>query len=400
MQPLAHTADWHEARRLAGDAAATLPSETISLAEAVGRVLAVPLRAKIDVPHYRSSAMDGWAIRGAGPWALIEATAEVAQQTAVAALPDGFAVAAVTGGTIPDGTDAVLRSESGMIATAGGAQMLTSTSITGEPWPGQHIRQQGAEALRGDTVIEAATVLNPAHIAVAAVCGFDVLDVVSLPRIAVLLTGDEVVTAGIPLAGQVRDSFGPQLPQLLTMLGGQVISQQRVRDELGATIEALGQAADMIVTTGGTGDSAVDHLRPALTELDATFIVERVAMRPGGPTFLARLPDGRLVVGLPGNPLAAMMGVLTVVEPLIAALGGRRARETGLVTMGEAAEGRRATSILMPYRLVDGCAVANQWTGSGMMRGLADAAGILVVPAEGAEAGQQAEMMPLPWAAC
>ncbi|WP_185200652.1 molybdopterin molybdotransferase MoeA [Glaciihabitans sp. INWT7] len=381
--PLAH--DWHAARGVAATAASALRSETVPLEAGIGRILTRDLLALSDVPHYASSAMDGWAVSGTGPWRL----------TGESTLDPGFAATIVTGGLVPPGADAVLRSESGIVAEA----VLASTSSTGEPHPGQHIRMPGREARCGEIVVSAGTLLNPAHIALAAGCGHDRLDVIRRPRVLLLLTGDEVDEHGIPGPGRVRDSFGPQLPGVLRMLGAEVVSQQRVRDDFAATVEGLEEhsgSIDVVVTTGGTGDSASDHLRAALRSLDAEFLVHRVAMRPGGPTTLARMPDGRLVLGLPGNPLAAMMGLLTLAVPLLAGLQGR-ASALGRVESADRIEGRDASSILVPFRTVDGRGVANPWLGSGMMRGLADADGVLVVPPGGVGAGDRVETVPLPW---
>ena len=377
--------EWHAARAVAAAAASTLASESVALDQAVGRVLAVDLRALTDVPHYASSAMDGWAVSGAGPWQLVDDPV----------LEPGLASLIVTGGVIPAGTDAVLRSESGSIRDG----RLESVSSIGEPHPGQHLRGAGGEARSGELVVRAATLLNPAHIALAAGCGHDALGVIRRPRASLLLTGDEVDEMGIPAPGRVRDSFGPQLPAVLRMLGAEVVSRRRIPDDFSATIDALADSTDsaeVIVTTGGTGDSAKDHLRAALRSLGADFLVTRIAMRPGGPTMLARLPDGRLLLGLPGNPLAAMMGLLTLAMPLLAAFQGRTS-EVGLVASAAALEGRAGTSILVPFRLQQQQAVANPWLGSGMMRGLADAAGVLVVPPQGVRAGEVVETLTLPW---
>ena len=245
----------------------------------------------------------------------------------------------------------------------------------------------------------ATTLLNPAHIALAAGCGHDALGMIRRARVSLLLTGDEVDENGIPAPGRVRDSFGPQLPAVLRMLGAEVVSQRRIPDDFAATVGALRDfpdSAEVIVTTGGTGDSAKDHLRSALDFLGADFLIRRVAMRPGGPTMLARLPDGRLLLGLPGNPLAAMMGLLTLSMPLLAAFQGRTS-EVGFVASAAVLEGRAGTSILSPFRLQQQQAVANAWQGSGMMRGLADAAGVLVIPSQGVRPGELVETLTLPW---
>ena len=376
---------WHRARDVAAAAASFLGVENVALDEAIGRILGNDLRALTDVPHYASSAMDGWAVSGAGPWQLVDGPV----------LGAGLAAIIVTGGAIPGGTDAVLRSESGVVH----AGRLEAVSSKGEPHPRQHIRGSGEEARSGDLVVRAGRLLNPAHIALAAGCGHDLLGVVRRPRVGLLLTGDEVEVRGLPGPGRVRDSFGPQLPAVLRMLGAEVDTPRRVRDDFDATVAAIREssgAAEVIVTTGGTGASAADHLRSALGFLGAEFLVPRVAMRPGGPSMLARLPDGRLVVGLPGNPLAAMMGLLTLAAPLLSAFQGRAA-ELAQVTSAADLEGRAASSILVPFRSERGLAVANPWLGSGMMRGLADAEGVLVVPPGGVRAGGAVETLTLPW---
>src|SRR6185437_7637999 len=130
------------------------------------------------------------------------------------------------------------------------------------------------------------------------------------------------------------------------------------------------------------GESSADHLRDALRALGARFLVDGVAMRPGGPTRIARLPDGRLVAALPGNPLAAMLSAITLVEPLLAGLAGRPPVPTRTVR-GAAVHGRHGSTVLVPYAELDGRAVVAAWRGAAMLRGLAGATGILVVPPEG-----------------
>jgi molybdopterin molybdotransferase len=349
--------------------------------------------------------MDGWAVAGEAPWEIVE------PEDAAASLLPGHAIIVVTGGLIPPGTHGVLRSENARASDPSPLPRILTRSDTAaadEPQEGKHIRPAGEEAARDDTVIQAGTLLNPAHVALAAIAGHDLLEVVAEPRVALLFTGDEVIESGLPRPGQVRDSFGPQLPAFVRLLGGRVVSRRRIGDDPAATLAALAQTgheqtgpeqsgAEVVITTGGTGGSAADHLRQVLHELDAEFIIDGVAMRPGGPSLLARLPDGRFVTCLPGNPLAAMMGMLTLAAPLLAALGGRRQPSTGSIAVAVEVAGRTGTSMLMPYHLVDDVAVPNEWSGSGMMRGLADANGVLVVPGDGVRAGETAEIIGLPW---
>ncbi|WP_374946456.1 molybdopterin molybdotransferase MoeA [Agreia sp.] len=423
-----HRVSWTQARQLAFAATRALPPTTVSLSAAVARTLAEPVIALCDVPHYASSAMDGWAVRGSGPWVLAggsSASAGAADSVAAAAAAAGAnadtesdadatadadsdaaptsseARAIVTGGLIPEGFDAVLRSEAGDVdsdARAGGDQILRST-VT--PWPGQHIRPQGEEFRRGDVAIEAGVRLNPAHIAVAAACGVDALVVRARGRVSLVLTGDEVVTHGIPAPGTVRDSFGPQLPAFVGMLGAEVVRQERVGDDHDALVRALSadaSAHDVIITTGGTGSSSADHLRRALAELGARILVDGVAMRPGGPSLLARFADGRLLIGLPGNPLAAIMGLLTLAAPLLGALAGAGPPEPSRIRLAQAVPAGRGETRLIPFRLVDGLARPSAFTGSAMLRGLADASGVLICANSDADAGDELQFLTLPWA--
>ncbi|WP_213814717.1 molybdopterin molybdotransferase MoeA [Glaciihabitans sp. dw_435] len=378
---------WSSAVAASYAAASPLGRQLVALPDAVGRVLAADVRALHDVPHYASSAMDGWAVCADEPWTIVPA----------GQLVPGQASRVVTGGLIPPGATAVLRSE---LESVAGSELRT---VAGghPPRPGQHIRPSGEEARRGETVLRAGEVLNPASVALAAGCGLDGVDVTAIPRVGLVFTGDEVVLSGIPAPGRVRDSFGPQLPAFVTSLGGGVASASRASDSLASTIAAIDGSGtddtDVVITTGGTGHSPVDFLRTALAALHADLLIDGIAMRPGGPTLLARLPDGRFVVCLPGNPLAAMMGMLTVVHPLLAALSGRPAPARTRVTVASPVEGRDETTLLVPFRLSDGLAVPNPWRGSGMMRGLASASGVLVVPAEGLTENGSAEALPLPW---
>jgi molybdopterin molybdotransferase len=386
---------WARAREAAFAAATGLPASRVELSDAVGRVLAEPVVARCDVPHYASSAMDGWAVSGSGPWTL------QAPDGSTAPLAQGEARSIVTGGLIPEGADAVLRSEVGEVvssAVEAGARRLLRSTVT--PSQGQHVRPRGEEFARGDVGVAAGVRLNPAHIAVAAACGVDELVVRARARVSLVLTGDEVVTRGIPSPGTVRDSFGPQLPAFVDLLGGQVVGQSRVGDDHDVLLRSLSgdaSASDVVITTGGTGDSSADHLRPVLEHMGARIVIDGVAMRPGGPSLLARLGDGRLLIGLPGNPLAAMMGLLTLAGPLLAALAGDEMPEPSRIRLEQPIPEGRGETRLIPFRLVGGRARPSTFTGSAMLRGLADASGVLVCARGGAEADDEVEFVPLPW---
>ncbi|MFE4833695.1 molybdopterin molybdotransferase MoeA [Arthrobacter sp. NPDC056691] len=389
---------WAEARRLAFDCASPLGPEDVPLAGAIGRTLAADVVALQEMPHYASSAMDGWTVSGEGPWVMTEPGRP---------LRSGEASPVVTGGVIPPGTQSVLRVESGRVATRADGQamlMLGDGASPGEPRPGQHIRKSGEEAAADELLIPAGTTLNPAHIALAAVAGFDQLTVRGKPLVKMLVTGSEVVTARIPAPGQVRDAFGPQLSTVIQMLGGVPGPLVRIGDSyeewltaLGASEAPMGQWPDVIVTTGGTGRSGADHFRDAVAALGGRLLVDGIAVRPGHPAALAKLPNGRFVVGLPGNPLAALMALFTVGGPLLAALGHQPLPGISRVPCGTTIDPHRAPTRLMPFRWVNGLANPAHHTGPGMMRGLATADGVMAVPSRGVQLGEPVPAFALPW---
>ena len=388
---------WHEARGIAGIAGIAGTSETgavheqVALEHCVGRRVARAVLAPTDIPHFSSSAMDGWVVCGEGPWAL-GLNQRLRDEPTAGALEPGQARTILTGALVPEGATAVLRSESGTIV--GG--VLHSTTA-GEPRAHQHLRLAGTEATSGETLIAAGVVLNPAHVALAASAGIDNLWVLPVPAVTLVLTGDEIVTSGIPGPGFVRDTFGIQLPQLVGMFGARVVGAIRVGDDLETTMRVLhASTTPLVITTGGTGTSAADHVRSALVALGARFLIDGIAMRPGGPTALAQLPDGRLVLALPGNPLAAMVALISLGEPVLASLSGRAARPTRTID-GIDVAGTAGATRLEPYAIIDGRVTLSRWQGAGMMRGLATASGLLVVPEQGTVQGAAAESVVLPW---
>lgn len=390
---LAHT--WEEARTLAFEVAQPLPAHDVPLAQAHGRKLGAAVVSLHPMPHYASSAMDGWAISGSPPWILAEPGKR---------LSPGQALPILTGGLLPLGAKAVLRSESGELQKDDdGLPVLVRSGAArpGEPKNAQHIRPVGEEAAEGELLIKRGITLNPAHISLAALGGHDTLSVLGKPAVQIVLTGDEVVGAGIPQAGKVRDAFSPQLDRVVEALGGHVLGTVRAGDTLESMLAALADVeenpADVLVTTGGTGRSDADFLRRALEEMGATFHISGIAMRPGHPTLLAELPDGRFVVGLPGNPLAAMTALFTVAAPLLAKLGSLPMPELFDVPCGVPIKAFTGPTRLMPYKLLYGLASPRTKTDSAMMRGLAEADGIMVVPPHGLKMGENAVAFGLPW---
>ena len=366
--------DWDDARRRAAEAVAVGPVVEVPLLAARGAVLAGPVATARPLPHYDSSAMDGWAVRGAGPWRLA----------------DGVAAPIVTGGVVPDWCDAVVPTEQGRVDDG----VLSSSAVLPH---GRHVRRAGDEAAPGTVLVGAGTRLTPAHLALLAVAGVDRIGVRRPCLVDLLFTGDEIDTEGAPAAGRVRDAFTPLLPSFVEGVGGSVGEVDRLGDDDHAIAARLSAGtAPIRVTTGGTGRSRADSVRRALTLAGAAVLVDGVDMRPGHPTMLAVLPGGALVIALPGNPLAALLAALSFLPPALDAAAGATPRTPRTGTLGEPL-GRPSTTVLVPVSRGEGGWRAAAGIRSHMLTGLAASEAVAVVPAGGAQAGDPVRLLPLPW---
>ncbi|MFF4870298.1 molybdopterin-binding protein [Streptomyces sp. NPDC000961] len=471
---------WPEARaaaRRAGIVARTGREPlALPLGRALGQVLAGPLPALADLPSFDTSAMDGWAVAGTGPWRVREETAVLAGHAPAAALAAGEAVRIATGAPVPPGTTAVLRSEHSRTersrtehsrteqarteqprAADPSAEHLPAERLSPEqpateqpstehpsteqpsaerpapehPGPGarpllhalrevvdgQDIRPRGQECRSGDDLLPAGTAVTPAVLGLAAAAGYDELLVLPRPRVEILVLGDELLTSGLPREGLIRDALGPMLGPWLAALGADVLATRRIGDDAEALYAAVtGSTADLVVTTGGTAAGPVDHVHRVLDKAGATLLVDGVKVRPGHPMLLARLGTDparplhvRHLVGLPGNPLAAVSGLLTLAAPLLAALAEPGAPAEGgagseprtpvpyRVPVRDEVHGHPHDTRLVPVVRRGGSAVPLRYNGPAMLRGIAAADGLAVVPPGGARPGQELDVLDLPW---
>ncbi|QDY11313.1 molybdopterin molybdotransferase MoeA [Micromonospora sp. HM134] len=394
-------AGWEEARSrvYAVGLAAALPPVSRSLADADGYTLAEPLTTRTDLPAFPTSSVDGWAVRGAGPWDVVGRV--LAGQTPAGLTADGTTVEIATGAMVPTGTTAILRIEDSGRTPDG--------RVTGTPRAHPEWREPGEEAVAGEELLPAGTPVDPALIGLAASCGHDQLTVRRQPRAALLVFGDELLTAGPPGSGRVRDALGPAVPSWLRRYGCQVRPSDvvgPVADTLPAHVAALRGAlagADLVCTTGGTMHGPVDHLHPALEALGADHVVNTVAVRPGFPMLLARLVDAdgrvRFVAGLPGNPQSAIVALVSLVAPLLAGLQGRALPALPQATLAEPVPGRGDHTHLALVRLDRAAGTAHpvRHVGSAMLRGLAGADGFAVIrPGTSGEVGARVPVVPLP----
>lgn len=385
---------WDEARRIAERCGEQpLPATTLSLGDALGHALAEPLTALTDLPPFDVSAMDGWAVAGAGPW--LPSSGSILAGGSPEPLADGAAVLIATGAQVPAGATAVLRSEHGRVGDDG---RLTDHG----PVPAterRDIRAQGEECRSGEVLLDAGSPVSPAVLGLAAAAGYDQLQVHRRPTVDVLVLGDELLEDGLPHGGRVRDALSPMLPPWLHSHGATVTSVTRVPDEAELLHKAISEStADLVLTSGSTAAGPKDFLHGALSQLGARLLVDSVSVRPGHPMLLAELPGERGVrhlVGLPGNPLAAVAGLVTLAIPLLRGLGGYAGARTRRLTAVEPIPGNPRGTRLLPVVVSDAGMTPLPFDGPAMLRGLSLADGLAVVPSTGVAAGEAAEVLEL-----
>lgn len=311
------------------EAVTVLPVETVGLVEAAGRTLAADVRARHDLPGDDNSSMDGFAVRFAdvegadtGTPVVLRVVADLPAGSADdPAFGPGEAVRIMTGAPIPTGADAVVPFED----TAGGlADSLGLIEVRRAPAAaGAFIRRRGGDVRPGEVVLTAGERLGPFARAAAAAAGVDRVEVRRRPRVAVVSTGSELVPPGVaPGRGQTPDSNATLLASLVADADADVVLVAHVTDEAGAIDDVLAHAAevDVVVFSGGVSAGAYEPVRQALSDRIA---FEKVAMQPGKPQAFGRLDDGRLVFGLPGNPVSVAVSFEVFVRPALLRLQGR-----------------------------------------------------------------------------
>ncbi|MER7195103.1 molybdopterin molybdotransferase MoeA [Streptomyces flaveolus] len=370
-----------------------------SLRDALGHALAASLDALCDLPPFDTSAMDGWAVAGAGPW-LLCGDAVLAGDAEAASMRRGTAVPVATGARLPAGAGAVLRTEH---AEAHDGVLRHRFAGPGVPPTGRDVRPRGQECRAGETLLPVGTTVTPAVLGLAAAVGCDHLSVHRPPSVELLVLGDELLAHGVPRGGRVRDALGPMVPPWLDFCGARTVGVRMIGDDVGPLREAVRRSpADVVVTTGSTAAGPVDFLHDVLSREGALLTVDSVAVRPGHPMLLAELTpaaDGRArrLVGLPGNPLAAAAGAVTLLHPLLRRLGGHTEPEPLHLPVATGLTGHPRDTRLLPVLHTGKGAVPLPFDGPAMLRGLALADGLAVVPpGGGAPAGARVRFLRLP----
>jgi len=393
----------HEAQRRILDALAPLAAEVVGLDDGLGRVLAEDLAARVTQPPAAVSAMDGYAVRAADtadPPQRLTVVGETAAGGAMApVLAPDEARRIFTGAPLPEGADAVVIQEdaerSGDLITVRAAARR-----------GDYVRPAGLDFRAGDLGLRAGRRLTARDLGLAAAMNHPWLRVHRRARVAILGTGDEIVLPGEPLGpNQIVSSNGFALSAAVRACGGEALHLGVApddRDRLGERIAAA-RGCDLLVTAGGASVGAHDLVQDALRAQGAELDFWKIAMRPGKPLMFGRLGPTP-VLGLPGNPVSAMVCAIVFLAPALARLHGQPGevpRRT--VRLGTAVAANGPREAYLRARLEHGAmddaprAVPLENQDSAVLSGLADADALLIRPpyASAAETGETAEAVPL-----
>jgi len=397
-----------EAVQIVRQQARTLPGKKVELREALGRVLAEDVVADSDLPPFDRSQMDGYAVRADdvkyAPVRLRIVGESAAGRGWHHQLEEGQAVRIMTGAPVPAGADSVQQVE-----LAHELKDRTVVELLETVEPGKSIVKRGAEIKAGEVVSNAGTTITPPIMAVLAAFGYAAVDVFRRPRVGVLATGTELVSVDQkPGQDQIRDSNNYSISAYAELAGAVVERLPLTGDETSLLQRQITEAAercDVIVTSGGVSMGVYDMTKSALKELEAEIFFERVALRPGKPTVFARLPNGALMFGLPGNPVSVSVTFNLFARTALLAMQGAAEpalkRETAL--LARELKGTTDRESYLPAQLTtndDGQLVAFplKWGGSSDFVAFAVATALVIVPAglKSIEAGSLVSVVRLP----
>jgi len=344
--------------------------ETIPVNDALGRVTSAAVLSPVDLPLFRNSQMDGFAVRSAdvapAPTTLPIVGEVAARPSSPPDLAPGTAVRIMTGAVVPNGADAVIPVED--TTSEGGTVTISRGRSVGE-----FVRERGSDLRTGDELLPAGQRLASRHLAVLAAAGLTEIAVIARPRVSIITTGSELVQPGAtPVLGQVFDSNGTALAAAVVAAGAVVAARAHVTDDPAELIAALAVPADLVLTSGGISMGDYEVVRELLEPRGAS--VGHVAMQPGGPQATA-VWEGVPVICFPGNPVSTQLSFEVFVAPLLRTVAGlpqavreRRQLSDAVVSVagrrqflrGRAAEGGRVVIASGPgSHLVAGLAASD-----------------------------------------
>jgi molybdenum cofactor synthesis domain-containing protein len=387
---------------------AALPAERVTLANALARFLAEDIVADSDLPPFDRSQMDGYALRASdvenAPVKLKIVGESAAGRGWHNEMKAGEAVRIMTGAPVPAGADSVQQ-----IELTREARDSNEVEILETVTKGRSIVTRGSEINAGETVLNAGEQINAARMAVLASFGYAEISVGRQPRVAVLATGSELVAVDQkPGQDQIRDSNNFTIAAYAALAGAQVERLPLAGDDTNLLKHQIAEAAarsDVVITSGGVSVGAYDFTKPALRELGAEFFFERVALRPGKPTVFARLPNGTLFFGLPGNPVSVSVTFNLFVRTALLTM--QRAKDPLLqqatAVLARNVKGAVARESYLPAQLSttdEGTLTAAplKWGGSSDFVGFVRATSLIIVPQDAGvvEAGSKVRVLHLP----
>jgi molybdopterin molybdotransferase len=313
-----------EALELVAKHSPPLAPRRVPLGEAAALILAEDITSDIDSPPYNKALMDGYAVRSIDR----EPQRRILEEIAAGDVPHfaitpGTASRIMTGAPLPEGADAVVAVEQTELANANTVHLHQI-----DPVGGQHVLPRGAAMRAGDTVLRCGTLVRPIEIAILAETGHGLVCVIPRPRLAILPTGNELVSIGEkPEPGHIRNSNGPMLVAAGTRAGAdatELAAARDTHDDLTRRVQQ-GLAADVFVLSGGVSAGKFDLVPQVLAEHGVEPVFHKVALRPGRPLWFGVKKDGArnvLVFGLPGNPVSSLVCFELFMRPAIAALAG------------------------------------------------------------------------------
>lgn len=394
------TIPFEEAYRLVVSNSQCRPTEEIAIGESVGRVMTNGAHSRVDLPPFDNSAVDGFALHLDDlPTTSGRAYRLVGESRAGSpeglALGKGQCVRAFTGAPLPAGTGGIVMQEDVILDDG---VVLVRVDVE----PGDQIRRRAAELALGQAIVEPG-LITPATVAALASGGVCTVSVPTQPRVAVIVTGDELADSGSALeAGKIYESNSFGLVAALQALGIRQVSAIRVRDEAGALKAALAEAlktSDVVITSGGVSVGAHDLVRPALDSLGVQTVFWGVSMKPGKPMYFGKRGE-TAVFGLPGNPVSALVcfslyvrTFLRIALGLSAETERMRAKTTRDVTK------RKGRTEFVPCRVEPLGADPDVERASHKSSSLAAANGLMILPAEAEHfvGGAEVEVIPLKW---
>jgi molybdopterin molybdotransferase len=350
-----------EAKELALSNAPELGTERVPIDEALGRVLAGPVRVEIDVPHFAKAAMDGFAVRAqdtfgasdTSPLKLRIVGHVTPGQVTDRAIGPGECVEISTGAPMPRGADATVMVEN---TETEDDEVVVYKTVA----PGQYLIKIGSDVTAGSNLFGSGQELAPRHLGVLAAAGVNEVEVRRNPRIALMSTGNEILAPGEPLApGKIYNINSTTLGHAFRAFGCQVHDLGVIKDEPEAVRKAISSAlaeADIVMLSGGSSLGRGDFVPDIMREL-GTLLFHGIAVKPGKPTALA-VAGSKLIFGMPGYPTSALSNYYILLEPVLEKMTGRKVRKSYTTAKME----RKVLSTVgryqfLPVRLQEGLAV-------------------------------------------